>query len=345
MCALATGAVAAKAKAMYGERLKESDYEELIRKRSVSEIAAYLKNNTVYASSLKDIHELTIHRGQLEQLLHRNLFERMMKLFHYAGKSNADYYQFNLQHIEIDEILSRIRMIKNGNFDQAVIDIPLYLDKYTKLDLVALTNARTFDDLLSICKSSFIYKTLLECKPEKGEPIDYTRCENALEKVYYNHVFQVIEKSFKGKQKKDLIDMFATKVELANITKIYRHKKFFQSPPNVIRNSLLQVKNRLTNRMIEELIMAPTAEAVLKLLEASPYHVYTGESDFVFIEYYSEKIKYHLAHRFMHFSTKAPIVFGAYYQLAEVEIENLINIIEGVRYHISSDEIEKMLIY
>lgn len=345
MCAMATGAVASKAKAMYGRRLTDKDYDELVRKRSVAEIAGYLKSNTLYSSTLRDIHELTIHRGQLEQLLHRNLFERAMKLFHYAGKKNMDFYQFNLQHIEIDEILSRIRMINNQNFDQAVTDMPLYLDRYTKLDLVALTKARTYDDLLALCEKTFLYKTLVSCKPAKGEAIDYTKCENELEKAYYEHVFHIIQKTFRGKRKQKLIDIFGTKVELSNITKIYRYKKFFQPPVEVIRDSLIPVKCRLSDQVIENMLMAPTAEQVLKILESSPYQFYVDDEEFVFIEYYGEKIKYNLAHRFMHFSNDAPIVFYSYYQLAELEIENLINIIEGVRYGVSADEIEKMLIY
>ena len=44
MSSQSTLAMAAKAKAMYGKHLKSEDYTELLRKRTVQEIAGYLKN-------------------------------------------------------------------------------------------------------------------------------------------------------------------------------------------------------------------------------------------------------------------------------------------------------------
>ena len=41
-------AIATKARAMYGARVTAADYEELIKKRSVGEAAAYLRDNTHY---------------------------------------------------------------------------------------------------------------------------------------------------------------------------------------------------------------------------------------------------------------------------------------------------------
>lgn len=44
-------AIATKARAMYGARVTAADYEELIKKRSVGEAAAYLRDNTHYRRS------------------------------------------------------------------------------------------------------------------------------------------------------------------------------------------------------------------------------------------------------------------------------------------------------
>ncbi|WP_418560379.1 V-type ATPase subunit, partial [Longicatena caecimuris] len=52
---MAAGVIAAKARSMLGEQLSAQDYEELLHKRSVAEIAAYLKNGTSYAHALKDV--------------------------------------------------------------------------------------------------------------------------------------------------------------------------------------------------------------------------------------------------------------------------------------------------
>ena len=44
--AVAAGAIISKVRSMYGEHLNERDYSELLRKRSVGEIAGYLKQET-----------------------------------------------------------------------------------------------------------------------------------------------------------------------------------------------------------------------------------------------------------------------------------------------------------
>ena len=40
-----------------------------------------------------------------------------------------------------------------------------------------------------------------------------------------------------------------------------------------------------------------------------------------------------------------PLVYSSYLYTAERELENIINIIEGVRYHVSIEDMERMLIY
>ena len=51
-----------------GGRLSKEDYDELLRRKSVADITFYLKHQTAYSEVLSDVHEATIHRGQLENL-------------------------------------------------------------------------------------------------------------------------------------------------------------------------------------------------------------------------------------------------------------------------------------
>ena len=69
------------------------------------------------------------------------------------------------------------------------------------------------------------------------------------------------------------------------------------------------------------------------------------DNEFVYIEYYTEKINYHLAKRFMRFSTDSALVYMTYKIVYQVEIDNLKHIIEGLRYGETPSQIESMLIY
>ncbi len=62
-------AIATKARAMYGARVTAADCEELVKKRSVGEVAAYLRDNTHYREVLTQVDPSAIHRGQLENFL------------------------------------------------------------------------------------------------------------------------------------------------------------------------------------------------------------------------------------------------------------------------------------
>ena len=50
-------AMTTKTKAIYAKRLKDTDYNNLVQKRSVPEIASYLKNETYFRDSLDGINE------------------------------------------------------------------------------------------------------------------------------------------------------------------------------------------------------------------------------------------------------------------------------------------------
>ena len=67
-------AIMTKCRAIYGNMLSPAQYDELLRKQSVQEIAAFLKEKTSYAPALAGVQESTVHRGQLESLLHKDAF-------------------------------------------------------------------------------------------------------------------------------------------------------------------------------------------------------------------------------------------------------------------------------
>lgn len=341
----ASGAISTKAKAMYGQRIRAAQYEELVRKKSVSEIAQVLKNETAYGDALKDIREASIHRGQLEHLLRQNLYERLDKLVRYVdGKSKA-YFLAALKEIEIEQIMMRVRLILSQDFTHVIGDVPLSLRHYSKLNIEQLMTAQNFEELLAGLTGS-PYESILAPFVAAGlHSFPYTECESAMQRFYTEYVMNAIQETFKGKTAATLKQMWATRVELDNITKIYRYKKFFHGADEEIRSALIECEGCIPRSKLNEMLAAQSAEQFLKLLAESPYHLHLDDHEYVYIEYYADQIKYHLAKRHMHYDNAAAIVYSAYQLLGEREIENLINIIEGVRYRVTPEEMMTMLIY
>lgn len=337
-------AISAKAKAMYGRRIQPSQYEELVRKRSVSEIAQVLKNETGFANSLKDVHEASIHRGQLEHLLRMDLYRRLDKLVRYVDGKQRDYYLAALKEFEIEQILARIRLILSKDFTHTLSDFPSVLTRYTKLNTAKLASVQSFDELLEGLQGS-PYVELLKPFIKSSSEFDYTGCESALQGYYMSYVLHTIDQCFHGRKRKTLKQMWSTRIELDNVTKIYRFKKFFHVSEAEIRASLNECEGSIPKARLNEMLKCSDAESFLKLLSQSPYHLHTDDKEYVYIEYYADQIKYHLAKRHLHYDNTPAIVYTAYQLMAEREIENLINIIEGVRYQVTSEEIMTMLIY
>lgn len=345
----ASGVIVAKAKCMHGRQLTKSMYQELLHKRSVAEIAAYLKHETDFADALKDVRENNIHRGQLESLLRQEMFRKTMKLYRYAEMELKPYYQLHMQQIEIELILSRIRVLISQEFEDAIAEFPLFLKPYTGFDLLRLGAVHSYDELLDVLKKTVYYDTLLAFRVKKGREndIDYTGIETQLHKAFYERAFTIIEKKLKGATRKNIQEYFAMQVDLSNIEKIYRYKKYFHAREDVIRDSLVKAKGHLSTAFLEELISQPNAPAFMKLLNTSTYKLKLNSVDkpYVYIEYYTEKFMYEKARKNVYYSQEAPLVFTSYLLLAQRELENIINIIEGVRYHVLQEDIEDMLIY
>lgn len=345
MSSFSSNAILAKARSMYSHRLTEQNYEELLKRRSINDLVAYLKSETAYSGILADLKEVNIHRGQLEALLNKEIFLRLDRLMRFASKKELEFYRLGVMELEIQLILTKARLIVSDYYTGYEIEIPEYLNKYASFDLYGLLAINDYDSLLLLLKGTKYYDALLKYKPEDDERFDSNMLELELKHIYYAQYVDVVNKLYRGKKRKDLLTMINTSIELQNITKIYRLKKYFNATPDQIRETLFMEYSRIPKSVMYELIETKDASEFLRKLAESPYKLYVDDHEFVYIEYYTEKIRYNLARRFMRFSTDSALVYMTYKIVYQVEIDNLKHIIEGLRYGEAPSQIEAMLIY
>ena len=81
-------AILTKIRAMYGNRLTPQDYTELLHKQTVGDVAAYLKNQTHYRDVLAQTQESQVHRGQLEHMIHMELFQQYQRILRFCKSGN-----------------------------------------------------------------------------------------------------------------------------------------------------------------------------------------------------------------------------------------------------------------
>lgn len=339
----AMNALASKTKAMYGKRLKANDYEALLKMNHVSEVAGYLKQQSEYQSGLQDVRESSIHRGQLEALIRQSSFLRLQKLLRYVDLRKEPFYRFVIMEEEVNQLLSCIRSLKAKEYQHFINDLPLFLNEYTSFDLSQLIQVKKEEDLWEIVKKTQ-YASEMKRFLCSNENFSYPECENAMKRYVYETTREMALHCH-SRQKKELIAMLDRQIELKNISCIYRMKEFFHADSKTIKKQLITTHSRWNQTMMERLLAAKDGKEVLALLAQSPYRQCVGEKDFVYIEYGCSQIQYYLGKRFLYFSNQAALVFFSYYLLNQIEVENIITIIEGVRYQISSNNIAKLLIY
>lgn len=339
-------AMAAKARAMFGGRLTESDYMRLLQKTSVGDIAYSLKHETYYAEALEGINEKAIHRGQLEVLLRREVFIRIKKLMLYADKKDEYFIRLAVMDSEIELILMCLKYLITGDGEDRhdlIQRMPIYISKYLTFSVHDLSEVETYEQLETVLKGTPYEKAMKLGEGKKIEEIDYIALEHALHATEYEDGLKLIEK-YGGSAKNKLKEMLLAQAELDNITIIYRLKKYFQISKGDIKQLMSPYYYHFTEREINRLIEEEDADGVLKALQ-NKYHSYIKDQKFQHIEHYNAVIQYNMYRHNMNFEQNPDVVMMAFMGLSRIEIKNVINIIEGVRYRVSQDRVKPLLVY
>lgn len=340
-------AIMTKARAMYGKRVTADQYEELTRCRTVSEVASFLKTQTHFSGALAGITEMNIHRGQLENLLHQDVFHSYSKLYRYLNTNSESLFRYVILEQEIAQILRLVLMLKAGNADSYILDLPGYLVSKANINLMEVAKVRSYDELISLMETenSDYAEILKRFRPEdETHKIRYVACEHAFYEYFFNKLFCMIQKTCSGSERKELTELLKMRVELLNITSIYRSKIYFNAPVASVVHRLYPHYYKLSQKKINVMVEAKDQEQLDKLLAQSPYSKTLTNNDDSYIEHYTDRLKYQINRKYLHFSVNVSVVFYAYYTLSQIELNNVINIIEGIRYQISPQEMKNLII-
>ncbi|HAN44461.1 MAG TPA: hypothetical protein DCP97_03625 [Ruminococcaceae bacterium] len=308
------------------------------------EIAAYLKHETHYKDVLADVEEALIHRGQLENLLRREVLERYSRLLRFEHSSGDEFYGYMVMKNEIEQILLCIRLLNSGSSEKYISWMPGYLIKICSFDLIKLAKISSFDELLQILSDTPYGAIIERFKPQNGEIVDVSACEAALMTYYYQKLLSAVKKHFKGDTQSQLVKMINSEIDLYNIMVIYRLKKYFNSSEQYIHARLIPIKTALSGLIFKTCLTEPEPERFLQWLKNRRVSRHFDSQSIENLEQLTAKISIYRARKNMRFSVEAPVVLFSFMILMNAEVENIINVIEGKRYKVSDSVIEKLLL-
>ena len=134
-------------------------------------------------------------------------------------------------------------------------------------------------------------------------------------------------------------------IEFYNIALVYRLKRFFRIRNEEIRSLLLPFETP-SSKMILQMLEATSIPRLREVLEESPYRRFLSDDDrdMSYIEGLTQKAGTTLGKHLMRFSTEPSVALVSYLYLLSIELENITNIVEGIRYGLSPSDIKVLLI-
>lgn len=340
---MSSKALIGKIRSIYGKRINEQDYNELVKRNSVSEVCEYLKHNTDYADTLAPYNEATIHRGQLEVLIERDIFETYVRLKKFNDIiSGTNIFSYITKKLEIREILYCIQLLNAGQTEEYINALPSYFIKHASFNLVEMAKSNSFSELLESVKSTHYYDTLEKIPVNAQGKVDYSQCEISLYNEYYRNVIENMSSSLHKNERGEVTDMIKMSILIKNILIIYRMRMLYNESEAEVRSCL--INEGMKERYFDKLISASSNEEFFKAVKSIPFIKKYAPNDSSSFSEDMHKILYEMYATKIRMSSKPFVVFYSLFSLYDFERENLTTIIEGIRYGVPQKDIENLLI-
>lgn len=341
-------ATVAKIRVVYGKRLRDKDYSELISRKKVTDVAEYLKKNTHFASDLAGVDTSSIHRGYLESVLQKAYYDQYERLCKFQQLSDKPFFNFLLVRSEIRELLMAILYLNNENTDVYIQSMNGFLIKKASFNLIELAKAKDFKGILNVIKNTPYYDIICHIEPDKNDIVPYTKCEILLRTYYLKWMLDTVKNNFNAKTRRVLSEQINVQTDIININNGYRMKTYFNGDAQTLKDNSLPFCGRLSESKKNEIFEALDSKDFLQRLSKSSYgrrmENLDEDMESIYFEKELEKLQCSIAKRALQFSDNAAVSLFSYMYLAEVEIKNITTIIESIRYGRSIPYMQKLIV-
>lgn len=335
-CALST-----KIKAMHSGHLTAEDYNAMLEKHSVGEISTYLKQ-TCYEPFVSGMNDSSVHRGTLEDCIERKFFREYKKLYEFIGLEERKMLGFLFMKTEISSLKTALGRIF-GHEHAIPGDIkPIsesFFTSHSDINTELLATAKTAADVCAACKNSEFYPILSRAVSTGS---DYPNMCMLLDRMYFKKLWSAAKKYLP--QGDVFVKYIGTQIDYLNIMWIYRCKRFFKTPNELIYTYLIPVYYRLSSEDISGITEADGIDEVERLIKNTRYaDILDPDGGNSFIEHNYKTICYKNAKKAYKLYPETLTQVFAYFYLLKIEEENIKTIIEGIRYGISPELIKSYI--
>ncbi len=323
-------AINAKMKGMYANNFGNEEIDELLSQSDLYGAISFLKSKFKSLENLKD----DANRREIEKALNTEYINEILKVFRYLNKSDREYLTKLLLRQEILCLKNIFRnLVTNRDVKKNMGDVNyLTQNLFTNIDGInEVTSRQEFYEVIKNEDYAKIFKDYIEV-----DEVLLDELEVRLDKYYYEKVFDL------AKGNKILEKLIGEEIDLNNLSWIVRSKKFFGYTKEEIEILLVPIYYNLSKKKTDKLLLAETYDDLKQELSNTKYkNALTEEASvehdidsFMYREY--KKI---FTYKIFDISTVYVMI-----NMMHIDFNNIINIIEGIRYSRDTKQIQKKLI-
>ena len=335
-------ALCAKVRAMRGRALGDADYNLLMNMTSVTEVAKFLSVHPTYADAFAGRNTSNMHRAAIERCLREHLqcdIERILPFMDQGAKKFMEI--FSLED-GIAKIKLCLRLIHINHSDKIGEYMSKVIGGKWEISADEAESIESIDAFIEMLRGTPYYTPLLVfCgKPKLQEPF---YMETALDTFWANMVYKYAKKYLASDEAKSVIKVYGTEFDLQNLAFLLRCKRTFKMTDEEIYASVIPKYYRLKESTISKIVKCQSySDAISIISTETPYGLAFSEKD-RFIEKrqneYMADMKRRMNYALM-YSIQSAI---CYIHLRRTEIDNIVSIIEGIRYDLGAEKIAEYL--
>ena len=336
-------AVLALSRAFYGKRLQDADYDALVGCKTLGEFAAYLKAHTEYVDILSASGTLMTAEA-LEELVAKQQFEHFATLCRFELAIGNRFYQYFLLKNEIEQILRCTVSLLSGNSEIYLLQMNPFLDKHVRIDLFALGRANSLQEVLIALKRTPYERVYRSCL--SSPRVSYLTFELAFQSFFETAVKELVKDCFEGAERKALSELICASFDVKLISAIERTLRSYKDvlPLSEVPLQTMVTMTRFSPNEIAAFTKFDYADSFLRSLQKSCYKDWFSFENPRSLEQQLSASLTALCKKQIRYSVYPGVVMFCYLLLSQVQTENLVRIIEGIRFQIPAQTLRDGLI-
>ena len=320
----------AKLKAMYAKRLTKENISDLIKQNDIKNIVLMLKSKSDIFKSIQE----NVDRLEIEKLLDESLLKDILKIKKLLNKSDNELFDIFLRQYEIKCIKSILRKLYSDDKTDDIIvqNVKMWTLKLFH-EIKGIETIENFDNFFKAINRMGQYSFIK--KYQNNDKINVFEIENEIDKKYFENLYD------KVKSNKNLKKIIGSEIDLLNIEWIIRVKKYYNFDKQRLIQIIINRFYRIKSSTVKDIINTNSFNEIKTILSQTVYkNVFISETDF---EDNADRFLYQINYKVFKEDVLSMAYIFAYINLVDYENNDIINVIEGIRYGMDKDEIIKRL--